>query len=70
MRYIVDRFEGELAVCESEEKDMVNIPVKNLPEGIKEGDIIIGSEGSYSINHEESKKIKTEITKLMDDIFE
>jgi hypothetical protein len=70
MRYIIDRFEGQFAVCEDENQEMVNILTAKLPIGVKEGDILEESDGSYSILREESDKVKVEIGKLMDDLFE
>ena len=41
MYYIVDRIEGDYAVCENSETfDMENIPLSDLPEGIEEGNCI------------------------------
>ena len=37
MNYIVDRIEGEFAVCEDERGRMVDIKLSALPAGIKEG---------------------------------
>lgn len=41
MRYTIDRFEGNLAVVELEDKSFVNIPIVALPPEAKEGDIIL-----------------------------
>lgn len=44
----IDRFEGNYAVCEIEDKSMENIPKYKLPLGCKEGDCLIqDSEGMY-----------------------
>lgn len=40
-RYIIDRIEGSLAVCEAEDKTMRNVPLADLPEGASEGDCLI-----------------------------
>ncbi len=70
MRYIIDRFEGNFAVCENEKQEMVNIPASKLPSGVKEGDVLDESGESYIILHEEREKAKAEIEKLMDYVFE
>ena len=36
---IVDRIEGEYAVCETEDKKMIDLPLSLLPEGVKEGNM-------------------------------
>ena len=39
-KFIVDRIEGDKAVLECENGDMVNLELKALPKNIKEGDVI------------------------------
>lgn len=70
-KLLIDRFEGIYAVCEQEDKSMVNILKIKLPKEVKEGNCIIVSEdGSMKIDMEETKRSKDRITKLMDDLFE
>ena len=40
IRYIVDRLEEGLAVCETEDKKKAVFPLKDLPEAIREGDVL------------------------------
>jgi hypothetical protein len=40
MKVVIDRFEGEIAVIELENGDMVDIPKKILPNNAKEGSIV------------------------------
>lgn len=40
MKFIIDRFENEIAVVELDNKEMVDIPRKVLPKDTVEGDII------------------------------
>jgi len=35
MRVVVDRFEGDYAVCEKEDRTMIDIDRKKLPKGCK-----------------------------------
>lgn len=37
---IIDRFEGDWAIIETENRHMFNLPRILLPHGIKEGDVI------------------------------
>jgi len=41
MRLIVDRFEGDFAVCENENKEMINVCRSELPADVKEGDVLL-----------------------------
>lgn len=49
-QYTVDRFEGEVAVLllRPEEEKIIEVPIKNLPSNLKEGDII---EVEFTKNH-------------------
>ncbi len=66
---IVDRFEGNYAICENEEGNMVNILLKNLPGEVKEGDCIEQVGGSYKINKEYTKRLRDEIEELTKDMW-
>lgn len=70
MNLIIDRFEGQYAVCEREGLDMVHIKVDLLPPGAKEGDILILEGGTITIDRKQTVNRKAEIQKLMDDLWE
>jgi hypothetical protein len=40
LQIIIDRFEGEMAVCEKSDRTMINILRQKLPLQAKEGDVI------------------------------
>lgn len=68
--YTIDRFENELAVCEDRNtKEMVNIPRKNLPEGIKEGSILKYKDGKYTIDLNKEKEVSDRIKEKMDKLW-
>lgn len=70
MYFTVDRLEGEFAVCEDREtRKMKNIKIKDLPERVKEGDIIKYENGKYSIDVEKTEKAKEEIRKRFKDLL-
>lgn len=70
MKVIVDRFEGEYAVCEKEDRTMIDIPVKDIPTGVKEGDVLVIDDGPIVIDSSETEKRKENIKKLMDNLWE
>ena len=41
MRLIIDRFEGDFAVVELEDRSTIDIPKKLIPKGAKEGDVLV-----------------------------
>jgi len=70
MKVIIDRFEGKYAVCQEENMNMVNIEKTRLPEGAKEGDVLLVLNGIISIDKEETDRLKKQIEKLSKDIWE
>jgi hypothetical protein len=70
-KLIIDRFEGQYAVCEQEDRKMVDIEKKLLPDEAAEGScIIIRDDGKILLDKNETGKRKDRISKLMDDLFE
>lgn len=68
LKLIIDRFEDNFAVCEREDKTMLNLEKSKLPSNAKEGDVIIISNGKIIIDNEETikrKKIIEDLTKDM-----
>ncbi len=60
-QFIVDRLEGEFAVCEKMEGGMISLPVKQLPAGVRDGDVLTGRDGLYRIDREATKKRRDEV---------
>ncbi len=71
---IVDRFEGEYAVCELSDKEKgtttILIEKIKLPCDVKEGDILGVENNSYVILKEETEKRRKKIIGLSDSLFE
>ncbi|WP_291579846.1 DUF3006 domain-containing protein [Clostridium sp. UBA6640] len=70
MKFIIDRFEEEFAVCENEKGIMVNVSRNKLPKEAKEGDVLIIENENTYINVEETEKLRKEIEELTKDIWE
>jgi len=70
MNVIIDRFEGIYAVCEKEDKTMMDIKRINLPSGAKEGDVLIINNNIITVDIDETKKRHSEIDKLTEDLWE
>lgn len=60
----VDRFEGDFAVCEKDDRNMINIERIKLPKEVKEGDVLILDGAKILIDQDETKKRREEIEKL------
>lgn len=70
MQIIIDRFEGEYAVCEKDKLEIIHIKIDQLPQGAKEGDVLIMDGSNIIIDRDKTKKRKETIKKLMDDLWE
>ncbi len=70
MKVIIDRFEGNFAVCEKEDLEMIDIEIKNLPALAKEGDVLIIENGDIKIDTLETKIRKKRIETLIDELWE
>ena len=70
-KYIIDRFEGLFAICENEEKKIINIKTELLPPETKEGDCLyINEEGEYLIDYENTEESRRRIRSKLDSLFE
>jgi hypothetical protein len=70
-KLIIDRFEGNYAVCEREDKSFVNIPKYRLPLNCREGDcLLLDADGMYQLDTEETKSRKQRICDKMNRLFE
>ena len=70
MELIIDRFEAEYAVCEDENKKILNINKSKIPKQAKEGDIIIYIDGKYILDKEKTSNRKKYIEELTKDLWE
>lgn len=64
MRYIIDRFEEEIAVIESVEGEIINIPKSIVPMEASEGDVLIISIDKDK-SEEREHRIKEKFNRLL-----
>lgn len=69
MKVVIDRFEGNYAICEKEDQIMINIEKTRLPTTAKEGDALIISDGSIIIDKLGTETRKKEIEELTKDLW-
>ncbi len=66
MKYIIDRIEGNIVVCENQEtKKMENFKIEQFPKGIKDGDIVVLKDEKFEKDESETKNQKEKINELM-----
>ncbi len=69
MKVIIDRFEGDFAVCEKHDRTMVTIRRDKLPTGAKEGDVLVIEGDTIKIDLSETAKRKKAADDLMKDLW-
>ncbi|WHH57433.1 DUF3006 domain-containing protein [Petroclostridium sp. X23] len=70
MKATIDRFEGNFAVIELENRETQKIPKSLLPPCAKEGDVLDIVDGFFHMDTCETDKRKEEIEKLMQEVWE
>lgn len=64
MKWIIDRIENNIAVCEINNGTTIDVNLNALPKEIKEGDVL-----NISVDKAETENRKEKISKLMNDLF-
>ncbi len=71
MKYTIDRFEGNYAICVLEDQSIASVPKYKLPLGSKEGDCLIqDTDGMFQPDREEKAIKEKRIRDKMSRIFE
>jgi|WetSurMetagenome_2_1015567.scaffolds.fasta_scaffold142743_2 hypothetical protein len=70
MKVIIDRFEGNMAVCEKPDRTMMNIPRTKLSPLAKEGDVLIIEGENIQIDAFETAKRKKAAEQKLKDSWE
>lgn len=68
--FIIDRFEGNMAVLEDAGGAMRDIPRGNLPPDARPGDVLRYENGTFRIDAQATGKRRAEIEKQMRDLFD
>ncbi|WP_037294100.1 DUF3006 domain-containing protein [Ruminococcus flavefaciens] len=66
---IIDRFEGDTAVIETE-NGIISLPRTKLPAEAREGDILIRENGSYIINKEATVKRRRKMSRKLRELLD
>lgn len=69
MKGIIDRFEGTLAIVETDD-GMIQIDILKLPKESKEGDALLIEGDDIRIDIEETRNRKKRIRALMDELLQ
>ncbi len=69
MKVVIDRFEGEYAVCEKENREMIDIKRHIIPKAAKENDVLEIEGDKVTIDLKETEKRKKDIDELTKDLW-
>ena len=69
MKYSIDRIEENIAVCEDDDGNVLKLSVDELPQEIREGDIMEKTESGFVIDADETKARRKKIAELQRNIF-
>jgi hypothetical protein len=70
MRVIIDRFEGAYAVCEKEDREMINISKTCIPSDAREGDVLVIEGGIVAIDIQETVKRKSHMDEIVENLWD
>lgn len=69
MRVVIDRFEGDTAVVEKDDRTLIDIPRSRIPEGAREGDVLLIEEDSITVDRDETAKRKKAAEEILKDLW-
>lgn len=68
---IIDRFEGEYAICDVMDGETESISVFDLPEGASEGDVLLrGEDGYIMLDQEATEKRRQSLADKQNSLFD
>ena len=70
MKVIIDRFEGDFAVCEKADRTMLNIKRAQVPADAKEGDALIINGDTITVDTATTEKRRNPINNLFSSLFQ
>ena len=69
MRYSVERIEENIVICEADDGSVLKLKLYELPQGIREGDIIDRTENGFVVNSAETESRRKKMAEMQRNIF-
>lgn len=69
MNYTIDRIEAGCAVCEAEDRTMLEIPLEELPNGAAPGDILVLDASGWAVDRAATEAAAVRIRRKMDSLW-
>jgi hypothetical protein len=64
LKYSIDRFEGEFAVLQDDERNSMDVLRSLLPDNARQGDVVIFEDEKWRIDAEETSTRRDRVKKL------
>ena len=69
MQYIIDRIENDIAVCEREDDGFEHIALRELPEGAREGSVLVKDGGTWALDLQTERERRARLFELQEGLF-
>ena len=69
MKYSVERIEENIAICEDDLGKTIKLSLDELPENIREGDMIVRTENGYTIDSDETSVRRKKMAEMQKKLF-
>lgn len=69
MKYSVERIEENIALCEDDLGKTIKLRLDELPENIREGEIIVRTENGYTIDSDETSARRKKMAEMQKRLF-
>ena len=69
MKYSVERIEEKIALCEDDLGKTIKLSLDELPENIREGEIIVRTENGYTIDSDETSARRKKMAEMQKKLF-
>ena len=69
MKYSVERIEENVALCEDDLGETRKLSLDELPENIREGDILVCTEDGYSVDSDETSARRKKMAEMQKKLF-
>ena len=68
--YSVDKIVGSIAVLELPDRSLAEFPLRKLPEGLREGDLLIKTKEGFFIDESATKERRRKLFDLQNSLFD
>lgn len=69
MKYSIEKIENNIAVCENDDGEAIKLELSSLPPDVKEGDILLQSDNSFTLDRSETLERRRKMAELQRNIF-